>query len=141
MITWIKSFFNDSGLAEFDISLHQLDGHRAIIQGSQKSFPLVPAVLIENAIKYGLPGSRVEISVIAKGNLAELTIRNESESFIDCERCFDRGSRYSAKVEGGGFGLYLAKQVVEAHKGTIACRTTGKFVYMTVRLPLFDLMR
>ncbi len=123
------------------IILVQLDGDRAIIRGSQKSFPIVPAVLIENAIKYGIKGSRIELSVTARGLGANLTVRNETDGFIDCHRCFDRGTRFSTVVEGSGFGLYLAKQIVDAHGGTIECRKAGKFVYMDVHLPLVDVMR
>ena len=47
-----------------------VNGVRAIVCGSQKSFP-VPAVLLENAIKYGTKGSviRADISLEPLGNI------------------------------------------------------------------------
>lgn len=123
-----------------NIGIVQADGDRAIIRGSQKSFPIVPAVLIENAIKYGVVGSRIELSVLARSGRATLEVRNETDEFIDPNRCFDRGTRFSSTVEGSGFGLFLAKQVVEAHGGSIECRTHHRMVSMLVTLPLVDVM-
>jgi len=99
---------------------------------------VIPAVLIENAIKFGLEGSRIELRVRAVDHRAVLEVRNQTDGYIDCTRCFERGTRFSSKVEGGGYGLFLAKQIVEAHGGTIWCRKEGKIVTMTVELPLRD---
>ena len=78
-------------------------GVRAIVRGSRKSFPIVPAVLLENAIK----------------------------------NCFNRGSRFAGdSVEGGGFGLFLAKEIVLAHKGEIKCEKVGATVRMLVKMPM-----
>lgn len=119
----------------------QLNGDRAIIHGSQKSFPIVPAVLIENAIKYGKSGTLVKIDVSAIKNLLEVRVTNESDFPIDPENCFNRGSRYAGNsVEGGGFGLFLAKEIILAHKGTIRCERLGAFINMIVQLPLKEVM-
>lgn len=117
-----------------------LDGVRAIIPGSQKSFPIVPAVLVENAIKYAPRGSQVRLEVSAREGRAMLTVENQYEGIIDVERCFERGARFSADVEGGGFGLYLAREVVSCHRGVIACDYSGGIVRMTVNLPLVSVI-
>ena len=113
-----------------------VQGVRAIIKGSQKSFPLVPAVLLENAIKYGSQRQQIFIGVQQRGQKAELVVENFSSHKIDPVRCFDRGVRFAGGVEGGGFGLFLAKQVVAAHNGTISCETNGELIRMVVELPL-----
>lgn len=115
----------------------QVSGVRAIIHGSQKSFPIVPAVLLENAIKYGVKGHTIRADVAAKENLAVLTVENETDSFIDGDRCFERGARFTDEVEGGGFGLFLAREVVHTHKGTIRCEIKDKVVRMIVEVPLY----
>lgn len=107
-----------------------------IIQGSQKSFPIVPAVLLENAIKYGTKGSHIRIEVSVQNGIANFSVENESTEQIDCEKCFERGTRFSNENEGGGFGLFLAKEVVECHKGKIRCQQYNGKVKMTVELPL-----
>lgn len=118
-----------------------VDGVRAIIRGNQKSFPIVPAVLLENAIKYGKERSLIRADIIANGPKVNLVVENETDFFIDCGRCFDRGVRFGTTVEGGGFGLFLAREIVSAHNGTIRCDTQGKKVRMTVELPLLEVIQ
>lgn len=114
-----------------------VNGVRAMVPGSQKSFPIVPAVLIENAIKYGRSGSTIVADIGTAGKKAVLYIENETEHPIDPARCFERGTRFAGgAVEGGGFGLFLAKEVVAAHRGHIECRSGGTRVRFTVELPL-----
>jgi signal transduction histidine kinase len=114
-----------------------ITGVRPIIRGSQKSFPIVPAVLIENAIKYGIRSSTVTVDISANGKLATLAVRNDSDYPIDTKNCFERGSRYTpGAAEGAGFGLFLAKEIVLAHHGTIRCEASGRIVKMVVELPL-----
>jgi two-component system, OmpR family, heavy metal sensor histidine kinase CusS len=114
-----------------------LTGVRAIIRGSQKSFPIVPAVLIENAIKYGKAKSTVSTIISASGKAAVLTVENFSDYPIDITKCFDRGSRYANNAaEGAGIGLFLAKEIVLAHKGKIHCESANGKVSMIVQLPL-----
>jgi signal transduction histidine kinase len=117
-----------------------LTGIRAIIRGSQKSFPIVPAVLLENAIKFGRARTTVKADVSAQDNLAVFSVENETEHFIDPARCFEKGVRFSSAVEGGGFGLFLAKQIVTAHNGTIVCDFADGKVRITVKLPLINVI-
>jgi signal transduction histidine kinase len=111
-------------------------GIRPIIRGSQKSFPIVPAVLMENAIKYSPNGSQITVEVSAESGKAVLMVQNVSTSYIDPLTCFDRGTRFNTSVEGGGFGLFLAREIVRFHGGTIVCEVDGTRVRMIVRLPL-----
>jgi signal transduction histidine kinase len=120
------------------INLVQQNGDRALIRGSQKSFPIVPAVLIENAIKYSVGGTRIDIYIRAEAKHAVLQVLNQTDGYIDPEKCFERGTRFSSTVEGSGFGLFLAKQIVEAHGGKILCQQVGTTVTMRVTLPLLS---
>jgi signal transduction histidine kinase len=114
-----------------------VNGVRAIVPGSQKSFPIVPAVLIENAIKYGRSGTAITADVRAVGKSAVLSVENETDHPIDPVRCFERGTRFAGgAVEGGGFGLFLAREVVAAHRGHIECRPSAGRVRFNVELPL-----
>lgn len=114
-----------------------LTGVRAIIRGSQKSFPIVPAVLIENAIKYARERGTIRAEVSVAEKTAVITVENETDRVIDPIKCFEKGSRYAGNaVEGGGFGLFLAKEIVLAHKGSIRCENPHGKVRMIVELPL-----
>ncbi len=114
-----------------------VNGPRAIIPGSKKSFPTVPAVLIENAIKYGVPGSDVAVKITVLGERAFLTVENQTNHSLDVEHCFDRGSRFAKDAaEGGGFGLFLAKEIVHSHNGSIKAEICDGVVRMSVEVPL-----
>lgn len=117
-----------------------VSGARAIIRGSQKSFPIVPAVLLENAIKYGLHSSTIGMHVDTVGNKVVCTVENRSSNAIDPERCFERGARFSDDTEGSGFGLFLAREIVHCHRGTILCRSAGGVVRMIFELPLVKVL-
>lgn len=91
------------------------------IKGSSKSFPIVFATLIENSIKYGRRNSDIDVNINSSTNYLEITIENFSDQMIDPVRCFERGVRFSTTEEGGGFGLFLAKEIVESHGGNISC--------------------
>lgn len=113
-----------------------VDGVKAIIRGNQKSFPIVPAVLLENAIKYGVARSVITADVSVSNGKAILIVKNETDSFIDPVRCFEKGVRFSSAVEGGGFGLFLAREIVLSHNGTIRCKSSNRTIEMVVELPL-----
>lgn len=113
-----------------------VEGSRVIVKGSQKSFPIVPAVLLENAIKYGAQGESILIESFAEGGRAFLVVENAFSGKFDSVRCFERGVRFSSDVEGGGFGLFLAQEIVKSHQGEISCEFDGGTVRMVVELPL-----
>ena len=97
-------------------------------------------MLLENAIKFGRQRTGVKAEVSARNNVAVFTVVNETEYFIDSTRCFEKGVRFSSAVEGAGFGLFLAKQIVTAHSGTISCDFTDGKVRLTVELLLVNII-
>lgn len=121
--------------ADKGIAIH-VNGERLIIAGSQKSFPIVPAVLLENAIKYGRHGTHIDADLTSANGVAQMVVKNQSDERIDPATCFERGVRFSSGVEGGGFGLFLAREVVRCHDGEIWCETSGDVVRMIVEFPL-----
>lgn len=117
----------------------QVEGdERAAISGSKKSFPIVLTVLLENAIKYGIRDSGIYIRVGRGAVSSTLSVSNKSASVIDPATCFSKGVRFGADdSDGSGLGLFLAKKVVEAHKGVITCTQEGGGVTMIVEIPNF----
>lgn len=132
-----KVFHERAGRKQMQVAV---SGARAIIRGSQKSFPIVPAVLLENAIKYGLRSSTIGMHVETIGSKVFCTIENRSASPIDPDRCFARGARFSEDAEGSGFGLFLAREIVHCHRGTIRCQSAGGVVRMVLELPLVKVL-
>lgn len=94
--------------------------------GDEDRLRQVFANLIDNAIKYSPDGS--EPSVEASSNGENLVVRVSDRGIGipagEVSRIFDRFSRASnarrLHISGTGFGLFLTKQLVQLHGGTIA---------------------
>jgi signal transduction histidine kinase len=96
--------------------------------------------LVSNAIKYGA-GEPVEVEVGAEADHAVLIVRDHGIGIApeDQARIFGRFERaVSSRNYGGlGLGLWIARQIVEAHGGTIAVRSApGQGAEFRVQLPL-----
>ena len=96
--------------------------------------------LLSNALKYG-PGKPVEVHVEQVGPCARLTVVDHGMGVRpeDRERIWRRFERaVSVRNFGGlGLGLWIARQVVEAHEGSVGVsETPGGGATFTVSLPL-----
>ena len=78
--------------------------------------------LLTNAFKFG-DGRPIEITVESKGPIARLVVVDHGIGIApeDVERIFRRYEQaISSRAFGGlGLGLYIARQIIEAHGGTI----------------------
>ena len=101
--------------------------------------------LIENAVKYSKHGSEIVISGVSYDSKAELipvTIENSGITLRreDAEKVFERGYRTADARNlypaGTGFGLYIAKRIVELHEGSISAVPSRAGAVFTVRLPI-----
>ena len=92
--------------------------------------PLISQVfsnIIENAVKYSTKGSTINITGhhSSEQNTVSITISNQGIPInaSEIKNIFNRGYRSEAAQKsypaGTGFGLYIAKKIVEIHEGTI----------------------
>jgi heavy metal sensor kinase len=98
--------------------------------------------LFSNAIKYNRSGGHVQVAVWPEGSDACLRVKDTGTgiSADDLPRVFDRFYRAdkarTAHSGGAGLGLAIAKWIVEAHGGRIACQSTlGQGTEVLVHLP------
>ncbi len=81
--------------------------------------------LFENAIKYTLPGGRVEVSVEKENDRVVVKVRDTGIGIPrdELKRVFSKFFRAQNaqlyQTSGTGLGLYLAKNIIEHHKGTM----------------------
>ncbi|HEX7842624.1 MAG TPA: chemotaxis protein CheB [Kofleriaceae bacterium] len=99
----------------------------------------VVANLVSNALKYGA-GKPIEITVDADGQAARLVVQDHGIGIAaeDLRRIFNKFERAvpARHYAGLGMGLYITRQIVEAHGGTIrAVSEPGKGSIFTVELP------
>ena len=100
----------------------------------------VVANLLDNALKYGNHGGKVDIEAHAAGDTAEIRVRDDGPGIPTDElpRIFDRlyrGDRSRSK-RGLGLGLSFVRAVVDAHHGAVTVDSRpGHGTTFTVRLP------
>jgi signal transduction histidine kinase len=104
--------------------------------------------LVDNAIKYTLPGGKLTIEIRGEGaGQAQLRIRDNGVGIAEEElphvfTRFYRGTPvtsdgYMIRVPGMGQGLGITKQIIEAHGGMIQVKSkvgVGTAVYFTLPL-------
>ena len=94
--------------------------------------------LLSNAFKYAA-GSRVDVRLVRDGDVVVLKIEDHGPGIPEAalERIFGRFERAAPRNFGGmGLGLYVAREIIAAHGGTIRARNRdGGGVTFEVRLP------
>ncbi len=82
--------------------------------------------LVSNAIKYG-NSKPIAISIASDQDRIILTVKDKGFGIpkADLARIFERFERLEAtnSISGLGLGLFIVKQIVEAHSGTIAVKS------------------
>lgn len=97
--------------------------------------------LLRNAVHYSLPGGTVDICAVQSPDGLTLTFANEGKTIPPdkLDRLFEQffrldGARQS-HTGGAGLGLAIAREMVEAHGGTIAAESADGRVVFRVTLP------
>ena len=94
--------------------------------------------LISNAIKHNEKGIKVSISAIKTDNYIQVSINDNGKGIPKeiCSKLFHRYYTQKGKL-GSGLGLYISKQIIEAHEGKIWVESEegkGSTFYFTLPL-------
>jgi PAS domain S-box-containing protein len=98
--------------------------------------------LVVNGLKYGDEAAPVAVRVRCNGELATLEVHNEGtpirpELQAQLFEPYRRGSKEGGGSGSVGLGLYITREIVRAHGGTIRCRSTAEEgTTFTVQVPL-----
>lgn len=105
----------------------------------------VVRALVDNALRYSPAENRdIEVSLVKTGQRAEIRVADKGIGISKEEqvRVFDRFYRvsddYSRGVSGTGLGLFLAREIIEAHHAEIWVDSEGpnRGSVFTISLPL-----
>ena len=96
--------------------------------------------LIDNAVKYSLPNTRVYIEVTCHDKEIVIEVKNISYYKLDFDLNelflrFKRGDKSRAS-EGTGLGLAIAKGIISLHDGSIILKNDGDLFKAIVSLPI-----
>jgi signal transduction histidine kinase len=115
------------------------------ITGDESRLDQVLTNLLSNAVKYSPEGGEVDITVGRVDGWAELRVVDHGMGIPDEDQhlLFLPFSRTNAArespIQGTGLGLYISRQIVDAHNGSIRYEPTpGGGATFIVRLPLAE---
>lgn len=114
------------------------------VQGDRAQLSQLLHNLIDNAAKYGRPGTPVQITLERHSSqMLRLEVNDQGEGIARehlprlTERFYRVDSGRSRAMGGTGLGLALVKHIVERHRGRLDISSTpGKGSTVTVRLPV-----
>lgn len=101
------------------------------VRGDEESLAIVVSNLLENAIKYGGPVPWIGVDLRISRSDAVLEVRDngggiseEDQPFI-FDRFYRGGNEMTRTTQGTGLGLFLVRQIVHAHGGTVEVAASG----------------
>jgi two-component system sensor histidine kinase/response regulator len=101
--------------------------------------------LLSNAVKYSLPSKQIWVQMRGDKDWAVCSVQDEGPGLSqdDQAKLFQRGVRLTPTPTGGesstGYGLAVAKELIEALGGTIWCRSVlGQGSCFSFRLPAYQ---
>jgi signal transduction histidine kinase len=95
-------------------------GYSPRVACCDKTLPIIPTVLVENALRYALKGTDVTVTVKPEGDSCLVEVGNLAlPNALLTDRVFEQGVRVSPDSEGSGNGLYLAQLVARQHGARI----------------------
>ena len=138
----ISQLIQKSGfLTDSNIAFIPLD-YAAQVEADKTLFEVMIKNILENALRYNpVEGEPIQIRVEQVEDTYEIKIRDFGPGFSKedltkvTEPFYRTGQSRSRQSGGFGLGLYLCKQIVEAHQGTIAIANheeTGAVVALTI---------
>ncbi len=107
------------------------------------SFERVLHNLIDNAIKYSEPDSKIDIMTREKEKNLEIIIKDygigipENEHKNIFKKFYRVGDELTRERPGAGLGLLIVKEIIEAHGGEILVKSIpGQWSEFTIKIPL-----
>ena len=117
----------------------QIDDHLAI-SGDEALLPRICGNLLDNAIRFAPPGSRVTVRWQEENGEAVLTVTDTGPGIApeDQERIFERFYQVAeSRSRGTGLGLAIVKWIAELHDGRVTVESApGEGATFRVHLPV-----
>ena len=113
-----------------------------VLRGDSDKLARVFNNILKNAAAYSCDHSEIAVSARLKGDSVEIAFRNQGDPIpkqkqeVIFEKFYRLDASRASKTGGAGLGLAIAKEIVEAHGGTISVKSDADETVFTVSLPL-----
>ena len=114
-----------------------------LVNADPSRLAMVVSNLVDNAIRYNVPGGEVTVGLETKDGQAQVSVKDtgvgiKEEDLNKLFGKFFRGENIQKSVPtGSGLGLYIVKNIIEAHKGKVWAESVpnrGSKFYFTLPL-------
>jgi signal transduction histidine kinase len=113
------------------------DGDSTLVHADVEKLLQVFTNVLNNAAKFSPKDSTIQVSLKAQDKSLNVEVKDQGQGIAvtDLEHIFERFYRGSSNKPGMGLGLYLSKQIIDKHQGTIHIESTvnkGTLVSITI---------
>lgn len=111
------------------------------VLGSADALHRMVSVLLDNAIRYGLAGEEIAVTLRAEGRKALLTVSNAAAPLTEEQlrhlfQRFYRSDSSRGEQSGFGLGLPIARAIARQHGGELRAEQAEGRLRLTVSLPI-----
>jgi len=121
----VKILFGHLATKKRDISINIISEAWIKDCYCHESIEFIPLILLDNALKYSVPDSEIEIKLEQSYNNIKVIVKNIGPfvSEENKDKIFDKFFRDESGIkfsrEGIGMGLWIAQQILEAHQSKL----------------------
>lgn len=123
----------------FDVTARK----KAVTQGNEPALLELMSVLVDNALKYSPPASKIHVRIFEQHGLIGFEIKNAGDPIPEAllPKLFNRffradTSRTNSSENGYGLGLSIAQKVVDIHHGEITVTSDENGTVFSFFLPI-----
>lgn len=97
--------------------------------------------VMKNAVAYSYEGSTIKVDAQRAGKVVRVRFENQGDPIpapklqVIFEKFYRLDAARATNRGGAGLGLAIAKEIVGAHGGSIACESTPEHTVFTIELP------
>lgn len=98
--------------------------------------------VMKNAVAYSYEGSTIKVDAQRAGSVVRVRFENQGDPIpapklqVIFEKFYRLDAARATNRGGAGLGLAIAKEIVGAHGGSIACTSTPEHTVFTIELPV-----
>jgi two-component system sensor histidine kinase SenX3 len=138
----VRHHLTEDNMAEAN---HSQDAGESTVLGDAEELRSAIANILDNSVKYSTDGVKVKAEVVPVG--ADVVVRVKDHGVgipaPDLKRIFKRfyrAGRARTKVKGTGLGLFIVREIVKKHGGSVEAESEGegKGATVTLRLPRLE---
>ena len=125
--------------ANVAMNYEQDEEDEIFINGDRERLKQVFFNILDNALKHGGEGEKIDISVMRDGRLAKIKIRDYGAGIPEDELPYVKVKFYKgkSKAQGSGIGLAVSDEIVNLHGGELNISSeVGKGTEVTITLPI-----